>query len=130
MYSREKIDQRNLARIYSTTSRLESKMFESAFVATDKFLGRAPILGGLAGAGAGAGVAHLMGKSTPIGAAIGAVAGVAGTEAGRALFTDKKVLLELQVKDLKDQEKELISKIEELEKKAKAEVETKVETEK
>jgi hypothetical protein len=90
-------------------------MFESAFIATDKFLGRAPVLGGLAGAGAGAAAAHFMEKSLPVGAAIGAVAGVAGTEAGRALFTDKKVLLELQVKNLKDQEKELISKLEEME---------------
>ena len=90
-------------------------MFESAFIATDKHLGRAPVLGGLVGAGAGAGVAHFMGKSTPVGAAIGAVAGVAGTEAGRALFTDKKVLAELKLQELRGQEKELISKLEEME---------------
>ena len=90
-------------------------MFESAFVATDKFLGRAPVLGGLAGAGAGAGVAHFMGKSTPIGAAIGAVAGVAGTEAGRLMFCDKKVLAELTLGELKNRETELLAELEKLE---------------
>ncbi len=96
-------------------------MFESAFIASDKHLGRAPILGGVLGAGAGAGIAHVMQKSTPIGAAIGAVAGVAGTEAGRALFTDKKVLAELRLEEIKAQEKELLSKLAEMEaKEAKA----------
>jgi hypothetical protein len=117
MYSREKIDQRNLARIYSTTSRLEYEMFESLFAGSDKFFGRVgtPAISAGLGASAGAGLAFALEKSLPVGAAIGAVAGGVGSEAGRFMFCDKKKLVELQLKDLDERGSELLAELLKLE---------------
>jgi hypothetical protein len=84
-------------------------MFEGLFAGSDKHFGRvgSPLVAGGLGAGAGAGAAHLMGKSIPMGAAIGAGAGVAGSELGRALFTDKVELNKLKAEDLEKMAREL-----------------------
>jgi 4-diphosphocytidyl-2C-methyl-D-erythritol kinase len=84
-------------------------MFEGLFATGDKHFGRvgSPLVAGGLGAGAGAGVAHLIGKSIPMGAAIGAGSGVAGAELGRALFTDKVELNKLKAEDLEKMAREL-----------------------
>jgi len=92
-------------------------MFESLFAGADKHLGRigTPLASAGLGAGAGAGVAFALEKSLPIGAAVGAVAGGVGSEAGRALFCDKKLLVELQTKNLEEQRGLLLSELTKLE---------------
>lgn len=92
-------------------------MFESLFVGAEKHLGRigTPIVSASIGAGIGAGAAHFMEKSLPIGAAVGAVAGGVGSEAGRALFCDKKLLVELQTKNLEEQRGLLLAELTKLE---------------
>ncbi len=84
-------------------------MFEGFFSSSDKHLGRigSPLVAGGVGAGAGAGVAHLMGKSMPVGALIGAGSGVAGSELGRALFCNKVELNKLKAEDLEKMAREL-----------------------
>lgn len=92
-------------------------MFESLFVGADKHFGRVgtPVISAGLGAGAGAGVAFALEKSMPIGAVIGAAAGGVGSEAGRALFCDKKKMVELQMKDLEARETALLAELTKLE---------------
>ena len=92
-------------------------MFETMFAGAEKHLGRIgmPLVSAAVGAGAGAAAAHFMEKSLPVGAAIGAVAGGVGAEAGRALFTDKKLLVELQTKNLEEQKAALLAELTKLE---------------
>lgn len=92
-------------------------MFETMFAGAEKHLGRIgmPLVSAAVGASAGAGVAFAMEKSLPIGAAVGAVAGGVGAEAGRALFTDKKKLVELQLRELDERGSELLAELTKLE---------------